>query len=184
MKKCKDQINMDYSKLMQSPVSVIELQSFNDVFDKACSASYSYSSRVSFVTFLIIETVLLNSIFNATLATPDIVGYVTLSIFCSAMFAIILRNALYNDHLQSRCPAFKWDVKSRNKISFVNGIERLSDNEYIELKDLAEQNECIMNYVKTIASQGRQPIKAELCMLKNYMNQYPSSHAKQLLGLA
>lgn len=184
MQKCNDQINMDYSRLMQSPVTESDIQSYNEDYKKAYKASDRFCFNVMGLTWLIFSAALIAIVFEANQTTEDIIYYLSISLFGSTFFAAFVGVALSDDYVTSRSPAFTWSVKSKNTVGFQDGIKQLSDNEYIELKALADQNGSVMNYVKTIASQGRKPIKAELCMLKNYMDQYPATHAKQVLGLA
>ena len=184
MQKNNDHISMDYSERLKSPVTKREIQSYRELCKTTLKASNSVFAKTSIISWLFLGVLYNPIVLDISFSSEHLGSYLLVLLVLFPIMSAFFGAFMADIRKDNQRPKFTWNVKSNNRVGFQDGIKQLSDNEYIELKALADQDGSVMNYVKTIASQGRKPIKAELCMLKNYMDQYPSTHAKQVLGLA
>jgi hypothetical protein len=184
MQKCNEQIDMHFSGRIDKPLTPSEIKSYRDKNKKADEAFQKKAFWVFGVFWVFLTLLTIPVVLELEMTVDNITYYILILLLGFPFVGAILVSGMEGDYIRDRCPKLTWDIKSKSRIAFNAGIDDISDNEYVTLKNMANQNERVMSFVKQIASQERQPIKAEFCMLNNYMDQYPIIHAKQVLGLA
>jgi hypothetical protein len=184
MKKCNEEIDMHFSKRLDTPLTLCEILLYRAKKEEAYKAFQKFAFKVFAAVWIVLTALSLLVVLDLEMTTDEILYYILILIIGFPFVGSIFASSMEADYVRDRCPTFQWNIKSKNRIAFNDGIYDISGDEYVKLKIMADQNQNVMDFVKQIASQERQPIKAELCMLKNFMNEYPVNHAKEMLGLA